>query len=49
MKIRLRPYAHDPTRFQLDIRFMHPVHATREIRRRLVAPPGLDRARACAP
>lgn len=49
MKIRLRPYAHDPSRFQLDIRFMHPVHATREIRRRLVAPPGLDRARACAP
>lgn len=42
MKIKLRPYAHDPTRFQLDIRFMHPVHATQEIRRRLVAPPGLD-------
>lgn len=42
MKIKLRPYAHDPTRFQLDIRFMHPVHATQEIRRRLVAPAGLD-------
>lgn len=39
MKIQLRP---DPTRSQLDIRFMHPVHATQEIRRRLVAPAGLD-------
>lgn len=46
MKIKLRPYAHDTTRFHVDIRFMNPTVANETIRRRLVAPPGLDEKQA---
>jgi predicted DNA-binding transcriptional regulator AlpA len=42
MKIKTRPYANDTTRFHVDIRFMNPCNENDEIRRRLVAPPGLD-------
>lgn len=42
MKITTRPYANDTTRFHVDIRFMNPCNENDEIRRRLVAPPGLD-------
>ena len=42
MKITLRPYAKDTSRWQLDIRLMHPCHPERELRRRAVAPPGMD-------
>jgi predicted DNA-binding transcriptional regulator AlpA len=45
MKINLRPYAHDQTRWHVDIRIMHPT-THKEIRRRLVAPAGLSEARA---
>jgi integrase/predicted DNA-binding transcriptional regulator AlpA len=48
MKITLRPYANDKTRFHVDIRFMHPAVANEAIRRRLVAPPGLDERQARA-
>ena len=47
MKIILRPYAHDPNRWHVDIRIMHPTTAT-EIRKRLVAPAGLSEAQARA-
>lgn len=46
MKITLRPYPHDTTRFHVDIRFMNPTAANETIRRRLVAPPGLDEKQA---
>jgi integrase len=46
MKIKVRPYANDNTRFQLDIRFMHPIHTAQEVRRRMLAPPGLDEMHA---
>jgi len=42
MKITTRPYHNDITRIHVDIRFMNPCNQTDEIRRRLVAPPGLD-------
>jgi integrase/predicted DNA-binding transcriptional regulator AlpA len=42
MKITLRPYAKDTSRWQLDIRLMHPCPPERELRRRAVAPPGMD-------
>jgi integrase/predicted DNA-binding transcriptional regulator AlpA len=42
MKITTRPYHNDSTRIHVDIRFMNPCNQTSEIRRRLVAPPGLD-------
>ena len=42
MKITLRPYAKDKSRWQLDIRLMHPCHPEQELRRRPVAPPGMD-------
>ena len=45
MKIQLRPYPHDPTRWHVDIRLMHPTE-TKEIRKRLVAPAGLSEAQA---
>lgn len=48
MKIKLRPYANDTTRFHVDIRFMNPTVANETIRRRLVAPPGLDEKQARA-
>ena len=38
MKIKVRSYANDNTRFQLDIRFMHPIHTAQEVRRRMLAP-----------
>ena len=41
MKITTRPYRNDTTRFHVDIRFMNPCNENDEIRRRLVAPPGL--------
>jgi integrase len=46
MKITLRPYTNDKTRFHVDIRFMNPAVANETIRRRLVAPPGLDERQA---
>jgi tRNA U54 and U55 pseudouridine synthase Pus10 len=42
MKIKVRSYANDNTRFQLDIRFMHPIHTAQEVRRRILAPAGLE-------
>ena len=39
MKITLRPYAKDTSRWQLDIRLMHPCPPERELRRRSGAPP----------
>lgn len=48
MKITLRPYAHDHSRWHVDIRIMDPRNATREIRRRLVAPAKLSRDQARA-
>lgn len=47
MKINLRPYAHDQTRWHVDVRIMHPTTA-KEIRKRLVAPAGLSEAQARA-
>ena len=47
MKIQLRPYHHDSTRWHVDIRLMHPAE-NKEIRRRLVAPAGLSEAQARA-
>ncbi len=47
MKIHLRPYAHNTSRWHVDIRLMHPTAAT-EIRKRLVAPAGLSEAQARA-
>ncbi|MDC0716119.1 site-specific integrase [Nannocystis sp. bb15-2] len=46
MKIKTRPYNSDPSRFQIDIRFMNPCKDNDEIRRRMVAPPGLDESQA---
>ncbi|MBL9104947.1 MAG: site-specific integrase [Myxococcales bacterium] len=48
MKITTRPYANDTTRFHVDIRFMNPCNEHDTIRRRLVAPPGLDDKQARA-
>ncbi|MFZ6186113.1 tyrosine-type recombinase/integrase [Nannocystis pusilla] len=48
MKISTRPYPNDPTRFHVDIRFMNPCKENEEIRRRLVAPAGLDESQARA-
>ncbi|MBK8263465.1 MAG: site-specific integrase [Nannocystis sp.] len=45
MKINLRPYTHDHTRWHVDIRLMHPA-TQEEIRKRLVAPAGLSEAQA---
>ena len=42
MKITLRPYTKDPSRWQLDIRLMNPCNPEQELRRRLVAPAGMD-------
>ena len=42
MKITTRPDRNDLTRIHVDIRFMNPCNENDEIRRRLVAPPGLD-------
>ena len=48
MKISTRPYPNDPTRFHVDIRFMNPCKDNEEIRRRMVAPAGLDEGQARA-
>ncbi|MBK8259996.1 MAG: site-specific integrase [Nannocystis sp.] len=48
MKITLRPYAHDKTRWHVDIRLMNPCDTEKEIRRRMVAPAGLSEAQARA-
>lgn len=48
MQIKLRPYAQDKSRFHVDIRFMHPCPPHQEVRRRCVAPPGLDERQARA-
>ena len=48
MKIKTRPYHNDPTRYHVDIRFMNPCKDSEEIRRRLVAPAGLDESQARA-
>jgi integrase/recombinase XerC len=45
-KITLRPYARDPSRWQLDIRLIDPCTPARELRRRIVAPAGMDPERA---
>ena len=42
MKITLRPYPRDTSRWQLDIRLRHPAHPQQELRRRPVAPAGMD-------
>src|SRR5690606_811131 len=41
------PYAHDHTRWHVDIRLMHPT-TQKEIRKRLVAPAGLSESQARA-
>ncbi len=46
MKINLRPYLPDTTRWQVDIRLFHPCEAEQTIRRRIVAPAGLSQAQA---
>lgn len=46
MKITVRPYARDTSRWQLDIRLMHPCHPEHELRRRPVAPAGMDQKQA---
>lgn len=46
MKIKTRPYHNDPSRFHVDIRFMNPCKNNEEIRRRLVAPAGMDEHQA---
>lgn len=46
MKITLRPYNNDTSRWHVDIRFMNPIDTTQEIRRRMVAPAGLSEAQA---
>ena len=48
MKITLRPYAHDKSRWHVDIRLMNPCNAAREIRKRMVAPAHLDERQARA-
>ena len=48
MKITLRPYAHDKTRWHVDIRLMNPCNSAREIRKRLVAPAHLSEQQARA-
>ena len=48
MKITLRPYAHDKTRWHVDIRLMNPCNTAREIRKRLVAPARLSEQQARA-
>jgi integrase/recombinase XerC len=48
MKINLRPYSHDKSRWHVDIRLMDPCNPERELRRRKVAPAGLSKAQARA-
>ncbi len=48
MKITLRPYAKDKSRWQVDIRLMNPCNPDHEIRRRMVAPSGHDPKQARA-
>ena len=48
MKITLRPYAKDKSRWQIDIRLMNPCNPEHEIRRRMVAPGGCDPKQARA-
>ena len=48
MRITLRPYAHDKTRWHVDIRLMNPCNSAREIRKRLVAPARLSEQQARA-
>ncbi|MCB9705838.1 MAG: site-specific integrase [Myxococcales bacterium] len=48
MRITLRPYSHDKTRWHVDIRLMNPCNPEREIRRRTVAPAGMSEAQARA-
>ncbi len=48
MKITLRPYAKDKSRWQIDIRLMNPCNPEHEIRRRMVAPSGHDPKQARA-
>jgi len=48
MKITLRPYAKDKSRWQVDIRLMNPCNPQHEIRRRMVAPSGHDPKQARA-
>ena len=46
MKITLRPYAQDKSRWHVDIRIMNPCDNDRTIRKRMVAPAGLSKAEA---
>ena len=46
MKITLRPYPKDRTRWHVDIRLMDPCNPKREIRKRKVAPAGMSEAQA---
>ena len=48
MKITLRPYAKDKSRWHIDIRLMNPHHPEQELRRRVVAPAGHDQKQARA-
>ncbi len=48
MKITLRPYAKDKSRWTIDIRLMNPCTQNQEVRRRYVAPAGLDQTQARA-
>ncbi|MEZ4385439.1 MAG: tyrosine-type recombinase/integrase [Nannocystaceae bacterium] len=48
MKITLRPYPHDTSRWHVDIRLMNPCNPDEEIRKRKVAPAGLSEAQARA-
>ncbi|MCA9658023.1 MAG: tyrosine-type recombinase/integrase, partial [Myxococcales bacterium] len=48
MKITLRPYANNKSRWQVDIRLMNPCKPDTEIRKRKVAPAGLSKTQARA-
>jgi len=48
MKITLRPYANDKSRWHVDIRIMNPCNPDTEIRKRKVAPAGMSNAQARA-
>jgi hypothetical protein len=46
MKITLRPYSKDPSRWQIDIRLMNPCDPESELRKRFTAPAGMDEKQA---
>ncbi|WP_256254103.1 tyrosine-type recombinase/integrase [Nannocystis exedens] len=48
MKITIRPYPKNPKRLHVDIMFPHPRTPDRDVRRRLLAPDGMDSAGAKA-